>query len=109
MIRRLILLLLIVGCGTEPEDEIKDVAWVLYSNPSHGDNNTLYWTKHFQPQIYDNGFINLAIFNGDSLFYHDSVRNIIHHIELNYFEILEGRWDSELYPEQYELFEYEYK
>jgi len=106
MIRRLIILLLIVGCE---EDKTKEVAWVLYSNPSHGDNNTLLWTKHFQPQIYDNGYSTYAIFNGDSLFYHDSVRNIIHHIELDYFEIFEGRWESMLYPEQYSVFEFIYR
>ena len=29
MIRRLIILLLIVGCGTEPEDDIKEVSWIF--------------------------------------------------------------------------------
>ena len=35
MIRRLIILLLIVGCATEPEDTIKEVAWLIAMEREH--------------------------------------------------------------------------
>ena len=46
MIHRLIILLLIVGCGIEPEDEIKDVTWLIA-------DDKVYQTSNNYPNIID--------------------------------------------------------
>jgi len=126
MIRRLIILLLIVGCGTEPEDEIKEVDWLLTqdtSNINEGSRNfngtNLYYTNGYNPTIIDTDssyalhyyvFFYTYIFQGDTIYRADSVRTITHFVEPNYFEIIETIGETrKLFSEDYEIFKFEYK
>ena len=140
MIRRLIILLLIVGCE-EPNDEIKEVAWLLTqdtSNINEGSRNfngtSLYWTDGNKPMIIDTvevtecespedvasivecGTFYTYLHQGDTIYFADSVNTIFHFVEPNYFEttfmsiILDwGIQSQRFYPQEYEVFKYEYK
>ena len=114
MIRRLIILLLIVGCE-EPNDEIKEVDWLLTqdtSNINEGSRNfngtRLYWTDGNKPTIIDSvevtecngveddeyagvvkdecGTFYTYLHQGDTIYFADSVNTIFHFVEPNYFE-----------------------
>ena len=65
MLRRLIILLLIVGCGTEPEDDIKEVAWI-YKNTNNSSTNhegQFYWTEGYAPIMRQNNLMQLSMEN----------------------------------------------
>ena len=164
MIRRLIILLLIIGCGTEPEDveiqdEIKEVAWIMVADSIIYSNGTLitprlYWTEGSKPAVVDTLYqcsglmfpisynecmetceemyaiaewdpffdtIDCSTFTpqvhsfiyfsqGDSIFSADSVRNIKHFIEPDYFQIIHiNRFHQMIYPEDDSSIKYEYK
>jgi len=141
MIRRLIILLLIVGCE-EPNDEIKEVDWLLTqdtSNINEGSRNfngtSLYWTDGNKPTIIETvevteceplndgdsgvkiecGTFYTYLHQGDTIYFADSVNTIFHFVEPNYFEttfmsiILDwGIQSQRFYPQEYEVFKYEY-
>jgi len=140
MIRRLIILLLIVGCedSTEPKDEIQEVAWIYFERFPYQGNTTIGvdYTEGFEPDTFWNtnmwGNYDACIEYNNSLteeyapfncedyfgyiFLNDTInsipilaRNIIHFIEPNYFEIIERNSSSLKFPEDYEIFKYEYK
>ena len=128
MIRRLIILLLIVGCGTEPEDEIKDVAWVVADSMIYWTagidvitiDNEDYWysiymefnngsNEGFQEWYSNTAYTNSYIFQNDTLLMGDSVRTISHFIKANIIKVYDVSIEKIIYPEEYEVFQYEYK
>ena len=141
MKKLLLIALLIVGCEepTEPEDEIKEVAWLLTQDTSninesaHNFNGTkLYWTDGNKPTIIDTfevtecedneyGGIKFDcgtlfytyLHQDDTLYSADSVNTIFHFVEPNYIEttyrLFELTHSQRFYPEDYEVFNYEYK
>jgi len=149
MIRRLIILLLIVGCSTEPQEEIKEVSWVLYKNPYYNNSNVGYWVEGYEPNNNLNDNLNdnqneeiikvSHYFGIDSASCINESKRILHYTKLSYFEILDvipnvfpitnvvndeneyfnyychGNYPDEssininLYAEDYEIIQYEYK
>ena len=128
----LLIALLIVGCDTtEPEDEIKEVAWLMTQDSNDIDENVfnlndsyLYYTNGYNPTIIDTNsywglhgymFFYTYIFQGDTIYHADSVRTITHFVEPDYFLIIGtgsfGGSSNEMikHPEDYEVFKYEYK
>ena len=142
-IRRLIILLLIVGCE-EPNDEIKEVDWLLTqdtSNINEGSRNfngtSLYWTDGNKPTIIDSvevtecnyevedgeygsvkiecGIFYTYLHQDDTIYNSISVNTIFHFVEPNYFETTFmsiipdwGIQSQRFYPQEYEVFKYEY-
>jgi len=128
MIRRLIILLLIVGCGTEPEDEIKEVAWVVADSLIYWTagidvitiDNEDYWysiymefnngsNEGFQEWYSNTAYTHSYIFQNDTLLTGDSVRTISHFIKANIIKVYDVSIEKIIYPEEYEVFQYEYK
>ena len=135
MILRLIILLLIVGCGIfEEEDEIKEVKWIKVSDAEVNYKNpfakypSLYLMEGLEVDTISHNFVceapegqfceweydsrSLYYFNGDTCGSFISCRNLFHYLKPNYFEITIGSPQihySRLYPEEYEIFQYEYK
>ncbi len=139
----LLLALLIVGCDEtlEPEDEIKEVAWLLTQDTANikesfrNFNGTmLYWTDGNKPMIIDTvevteceqpddvasidecGTFYTYLHQGDTIYFADSVNTIFHFVEPNYFEITyriiiidDKIIYPRFYPQEYEVFKYEYK
>ena len=128
MIRRLIILLLIVGCGTEPEGEIKDVAWVIADSMIYWTaaidvitiNNEDYWhsiymelnndgsNEGFQEWYSNSNYTPSYVFQNDTLQSADSVRNISHFVTPNYFEIIDSD-SSKTTIYSSDVIKYEYK
>ena len=141
MKKLLLIVLLIVGCE-EPNDEIKEVDWLLTqdtSNINEGSRNfngtSLYWTDGNKPTIIDSvevtecdyyvddgewvkndcGTFYTFLNQGDTIYFADSVNTIFHFVEPNYFETTFKSifWNEILnqrfYPQEYEVFNYEYK
>ncbi len=135
MKKLLLIILLIVGCDDffEPEDvatqdEILDVAWVVADSLIYWTagidvitiDNEDYWysiymeligiygsDEGFQEWYSNTAYTHSYVFQNDTLQTGDSVRTISHFIEPNYFEIIgESR---KLFPEDYDIFKYEYK
>ena len=131
MIRRLIILLLIVGCdnSTEPEPtcELCEVAWVHYVGET-ANNGKMHWTDGYKPIVVSPGYPEVVypyyvIIHGDTLkeplsFSYaypynsglDSVRSITHFVSQNLFEIIDDNGSEKtLLLEEYEIFDYRYK
>jgi hypothetical protein len=124
MIRRLIILLLIVGCGTEPEDscDVCDVSWIIASDSSYSSGDLienepkLYYTNFIPPSerdctvVVDGDTLHFPTIQGVLLVAWDSVRVITHFAEPNYFELIDLNSESRTYfPNDYETFKYGYK
>ena len=148
MIRRLIILLLIVSCGTEPEDscEVCDVAWLIRGTGGINNKNKLIWEINNKPQFMMGDSIGFTpsiipmhydacieteqthplspdldceylinhylVTSGDTIYFTftDSARNILHYVKDNYFEVHTNTTQPDIYyPEDYEIFRFEYK
>jgi len=119
MIRRLIILLLIVGCdnSTEPEDNIKEVDWI-FTHEKYSQYPNDY------PRIYMTDGVDFNQFYNDegSAFLMDGVEyrccdgdvqnycvSIHHFVDLGYFHIQFGTYSKDISPDGYDVFLYEYK
>ena len=119
MIRRLIILLLIVGCeeptAPEPKGEIKEVAWIYYGNHNQ-DMTGCFWTQEYAddestaiPLFFEGaGGIGNGLLAGQSLtcINYGKKNYIRYNIDFNYFSIYS---EGSIYPQNYDTLVYEYK
>ncbi len=117
MIRRLIILLLIIGCNNiiESSGEFKEVLWIYYGNQNQ-DMGGCFWTQEYVddetsaiPMFNEgSGGIGTGLLAGHVLSCRNyGNRNYIHHyVSSNYFSIyLEGS----ISPQDYDSLVFEYK